>query len=619
MATSRNAWLRALALILFVGVFAAVFFRLPYYFPVPPSASASYVFQFNNRVATLIFLAGAAAFAILFRGLSLQFATKDSRVSRTTALIAITSCVALGILFNWISSPDGLHGEAPYFYSRLSQLAMEKSIYRDFEFAYGPLWLYLPFWIGKLLHLSLIHGYIVFWLVAWAIGIWVLYRLINAIEIPSPYRTVIFILFAADFAQAIWSQGINYAPIRPLLSGGLAMLVYAAHKRGSSQSMVAGIAVVCAAIATAISPEHGIAFMLGTILFFLVSVRQRPFGYWLSMAAMGLGFLAIVAVAQQTGIYTTLHAFSSGGYNYPILPSPGVLCELGLYLVAACVAYRIFQRKQTDSLSIYLLCICFFGMPACFGRCDTGHMQFGAFSALLIAALILSKYPKIFTITMIAFLYLDATPQFRSEYPNIREEVERRTFDPSQRSEVLYRPTVFLLHRLHRDEHIKEIEAKIARQNIVLQDAPKLPDGSVVNAPWSMAKRGFTDDSAKIDYGYFFGMENVILPSQIDFIIQWLQSHPDRKLILPYTSGQNRCRLYNEGDNPSFSSIYGHHWASPKRQMQVVFPLWYYIESHYAPDSTPYSNDMQLWHPIATVPSSGALPTQTAKLSEPLR
>src|SRR4051812_18779434 len=90
---------RAFALTVFLLVFAAAFFRLPYYFPVSPSFSVSYVYQYNNRVAVLVFLAGAAAFAILFRGLSLQPATKDSRVSRVSALFGAVLCVGIGLLF----------------------------------------------------------------------------------------------------------------------------------------------------------------------------------------------------------------------------------------------------------------------------------------------------------------------------------------------------------------------------------------------------------------------------------------------------------------------------------------------------------------------------------------
>ena len=56
-----NTWL-------FLIVFAAVFFAAPYFVPVRPSVSVSYVVGFSNRAAILIFAAGTAIFAWLSRG-----------------------------------------------------------------------------------------------------------------------------------------------------------------------------------------------------------------------------------------------------------------------------------------------------------------------------------------------------------------------------------------------------------------------------------------------------------------------------------------------------------------------------------------------------------------------
>src|SRR5579872_1264498 len=99
---TRRALLRPLASVSFLILFAFAFFRIPYNFAVSPSQSDSYLYQFNNRVAVIIFLIGAAAFAILSRGMSLQPATKDSRVSRLSALIGTLLCVGTG-WFYWRS------------------------------------------------------------------------------------------------------------------------------------------------------------------------------------------------------------------------------------------------------------------------------------------------------------------------------------------------------------------------------------------------------------------------------------------------------------------------------------------------------------------------------------
>jgi hypothetical protein len=597
MASLRSAPSIAFTLPIYMVVFAAAFFRLPYLFPVSPSVSVSYVYQYNNHVAVLIFLAGAIGLSLLIRDRSFRPAPRDSRVSAISAFIAGALCVALGLFYNWLSSPNGLQGENIYFYGRLTQLAAGKTIYRGFEFAYGPLWLYLPFWTGKLLHLSLIHGYTLFWLLSWAVGIWILYRIVNAIEIRCPYRTAIFFIFVVDFAQALWPQGINYSPVRSLLTAGLAMLVYETYKRGHSIETVAAVAVVCAAIATAVSPEHGIAFMLGTGLFFAVCIRQRPSRYWLSVVIMGVAFLTIVIISERTGVYALLHSFSTGGYNYPILPYPGVLCVMALYLVAACVGALAFRRRKTDSLLAYLLCICIFGLPACFGRADSGHMQIGAFSALIIAALAIGRFPRIALLAAAAFVYWPGTAQIHSDLPIIRENVEQRVFNPAERSDVLYLPTAYVLHLLHRDAHREAIEAKVIRHSSD-STTPPLPGGFIVNAPLGFTRNGYADTSGNVDYGYFSGLQDVIVPSQIDQVMRWLEAHPQRQLILPH-DWEAKCCSFPEADQSGFRFCYGIHWADPKRRMQVNLPLCDFISAHYSPNDPGSSDAMQLWHPVA--------------------
>jgi hypothetical protein len=578
-----------LQLLAFLAAFAVVFFRLPFAFPVAPSASASYVFQFNNRVAVVIFIAGAALFSIYFRGLSLQPGTRDSRVSRISCLVAIATCVAVGWFYYWLSVPDGLFGEATYFHGRLAQLASGKAIYRDFEFAYGPLMLYLPFWTGRLLHLSLIHGYVLFWLADWAVGIWILYRLVNAIEIPSPYRTAIFFIFVLDFAGSILPQGINYAPLRTLLTAALAMVVYAAYRHPVSMPAMVAVSTACAALAAAVSPEHGLAFMAGTLLFFAACARRQGKGYWPSLAVMTLCFVAIAVASWKAGVYATLLAFGAGGYSYPIMPIPAVLCVLGLYLLAACAAYLAFQRRQSDSLAIYLLCICICGIPTCFSRADSGHVQLGAFSALIIGALTLGRYPRASLLAAAAFIYWPGTAPFSGQLTPVREQLERRIFSHTDAA------TVAAFHILHLDAHREAIESKVARHHVSL--IPTLPSDAIVNAPLGFLRQGYVDTSGNVDYGYFSGTENLILTPQVDSVIRWLASHPERSLVLP-SVWESICYGFSEADDPGFQFVYGVRYASPKLPMGVYYPLCDFIWTRYKEESVPFLSDNRLWHPL---------------------
>jgi hypothetical protein len=601
--------LKPLPLTLFVCIFAAAFFLLPYAVPVAPSVSASYVFQFNNRVATLIFLVGAAAFAIYFRGLSLRQALRDSRVSRTSAAIAITTCVAAGGLFYWLAGMYGITGESTYFISRVSLAAHGQTIYRDFEFPYGPLLVYLPLWTGKIFHLGLVGGYVLFWLIDWAAGIWILYRLVNTIEIESPYRTAIFFLLVFDLATGLTDQGINYAPVRTLLTAAAAMLVHAARRHGYPLPTVVCVAVASAAFAAALSPEFAIAFMLGTLVFFFVCLRPRPSRFWPSLLAKAACFAAIVAASQHALVYTTLHSMSSGAYNYPILPGIANLWVMCMYCMAACVAYMAFKQHRADSLAVYLLCICLFCMPSCFGRADEGHMQFAAFPALIVAILAIGNQPKL-SIPLAALFLFVIYSQERRPYPTLREGAERRVFDPANRSELLHRPAVALLHGLHQDAHLEKIEAKVtqASQRSRVPDL-ELPPGEIFYAPLQYAPHGLTVTSGQVDYGYFLGLLDVFLPKDIQAILQWLKAHPERSLILP-PAWQTGCYTFAEASSANMKLVYSVPFAPPqRREMRLFYPICDYLRSNYAPGDNPDPGQWTIWHPIPETPD----PRQSAE------
>jgi hypothetical protein len=585
---------RAFLLPLFLVLLAAGIFRLPYHFPVPPSVSVSYVFQFSNRAAVIIFLVGITLFAILFRGLGLRPARKDSQVPFYWAAVVSVLCVGVAAMYWWISSLHGLEGESIYFYDRLAQLATGKVIYRQFEFAYGPLLLYLPFWTGKLLHLDLIRGYIVCWMAFWFIGVWLLYVIVNAVDIPSPYRTILFLIFAVDQAQSLWPEGLNYTPVRGVLAAAVAVLVYRSYHKGYSLNLVAAASVAGAALVSAISPEHGIAFMLGTGAFFVLVARKRADRPWLFFGIVAAGFLLIVGIGAYKGMYMTLRAFASGGYNYPLIPLPGVLCVLALFLLAACVGYSTIQRGQIDSLTIYLLCICVFSLPSGFGRCDSGHLQLGAFSALIIAALALGRYRTVSIIAALAFLYWPATAQYHSDFSAVREQLEYRLLYPGIRPERVYVAIRQVSHLLHIDAHLQTMEQKQAQRARFEGPTPVVPDTGVINAPLGLTRNGYAITDGRVDYGYFAGLENVILPSQIPIITDWLDSHPERPIQLP-AKWQGICEVFGEAKAPAFQTIYGLHWATPRRSEGVLEPLCSYILRNYTPESENETGAWSIW------------------------
>lgn len=591
--TRRNPY----AVGLFLLAFLAAFFRAPFLFPVKPTVSSSYVYQFNNRAATLIFIAGVIAFAIWSRGLGLKPAQRDSRISARLCALVVLAGLTLAGFFIWVIWPFGLHGEAVYFFGRLAQLDAGKMPYRDFEFAYGPLLLYPPLWISRLFHRSLVAGYFAWWMFNWALGICILRWIINAIELPSPYRRSIFLIASFAFAVPLWALGVNYAPLRSLVSGGLAVLVFKACQRDVRPFTLAALALFSAALDSAISPEHGLAFMAGTALYFaIVGWNRRSVLVALFWSLPGFGI--VVALTAKFGVYTTLRAFSAGAYNLPVMPTQDVLCVLALYVVAACAAYYAWRSGQRQTALVYLLCVSLCGLPTCFGRADSGHMQLGAYPAILIGALFLGRYRRVSWVAAVLFIYFVYGNYARNQLGDIRPAVKRRIFAAEGGEPQLRQFAVTMAHRLHQDGAIANTNEWVVYMTRLefQQQSPHME--RIADAPLGLTSNGFADRSGKIDYGYFQGLQDDVTSIQLASVIRWLQSHPERPLVLPVGAARD-CYHYPEGENRNFESIYGIPWARPRRRMDIFDPLCDYIATHYAPQGagdTLIANT--IWYPL---------------------
>lgn len=586
---------------LYLVAFAAAFFLLPYAFHVPASISASYVYQFNNRIATAVFVAGVAGFAWLTNGLNLPVAEGSSRVAPWARWLGVLWCVGIVLMLSATAINQPLHGEAIYFLDRLNHLNAGETIYRDIEFPYGPLPLYLPFWTSKLLHLTLRQGYTVAWVSVWAIGVWVLSVLVDAIEIAAPSRTLVFLALVAQICPVTMpGYGINFSPLRFLLTGSMALLVFRVHqRRGLRAALIA--AMLSAAFAASVSPEAAIAFMLGSLIFFGVFTRERPRNFPLWFAAMSVAFAAIVYVSFRAGVYTVLRAFGSGAYNYPILPGPANLGVMFVYALAAAAGYKAYRAGRAQSLLVYILCISLFCMPSCFGRADYGHMEVGAMSAIVIGVLAISTR-RVFWIPLAALfavvVALGLKDLFVPPVTIIREAAERNLFSPGQPATPAARASAFVFRSLHAESKLQQIQAKEAaaldRERSIAP--PQTLPSALYIAPFGYADWKLQIDmSGHVDYGYFHGLEDVFQPAQVDGLVLWLNSHPERRLVLP-PEWEDECYTYPEGTPESIRALYMFPYVPPQRRtMTVLYPLCDYIRAHYTQDPQTSIRDWSIW------------------------
>ena len=129
-------------------LFAAIF-GLPYFVPVSPTVSTSYLAGFNTKMAVMILALGTGLFAWFTNGGLYQTQDDDSRLSWKVLVGAVALTFATCLFRLHLTIGRALGGDTYYFLNRQQMVAAGLVPYRQFEFAYGPLLLYPSVWISQ--------------------------------------------------------------------------------------------------------------------------------------------------------------------------------------------------------------------------------------------------------------------------------------------------------------------------------------------------------------------------------------------------------------------------------------------------------------------------------------
>lgn len=405
-------WERS-ALLIFVSLIllAVGIFVLPYWVPVAPSISQSYVTGFNNRVALAMLVFGGALFAVATGGVLPEADPIDRQLPRWVLWGALFFTLVLCAVLRHHRVHEGFGMEAQYLLDRQLHLGTADRVYRDFEFIYGPLLLYPGYWFHKLFHLSPLSGYMLSWVVDCLAGVAMIWFVMANIELPTRFRWLIFTIFYLIALNGITGEGVNYSPLRAYCSAFLCVAVFVFWKRHHKPYATAAWMIACIAFALAISPEQGVALMFGLSLFVLLLVwRNKDIFPVKAAAAVLIADLLLIALAAHAGEFNSMRAFSSGGYNFPVLPSPVNIVSIGIYLCGFGLLYRGL-RQQAESVVIPLgLC----GIPllaSALGRADVGHLT-GAMPIFLLGIFALAGRPRLFAVSVILMGYFYVYPSW---------------------------------------------------------------------------------------------------------------------------------------------------------------------------------------------------------------
>lgn len=583
----------------------AAVFILPFGIPVAPAVSDSYVFGFNNRAALLLFVLFAVGFAFWTHGLGLA-AVDDEDVqapppmSRRLLGITLALTAAVAATF-WLAYRGvGAINEGSYLMDRLQHLASGEVLYRDFEFIYGPLLLFIPLGLHRLLGLSLLDAYYGFWMLSWVFGVYALWLTVKWSCSSSRLKNGIYILAFLGFIFSTISLGLNYTPLRFVSAPFFAALCWRRLASNRSAWPAALLSLVGSAWTLFLSPEQGIAFSVGTLLFFLLFVTRSHRSAGLAIVILLLGQGTLFILLQHSGVVQYMSGMAQGGYNLPLLPSLNVLVELILFCVAICLLVNSLQRRRLGGPLEYLVLVSLCALPAAFGRCDVGHMFMNTVGAFIAAWTVLS-YRRHAGRWMVASYVAGALilPLALYQANNFfMYPFKAALFAPGNPHPLLRTFSEATMHRVLGTSRSANMLAKWRAIYPVVtpSDAPR---DRVLLAPLGYPSALLLAGLPPITNGRYRGLGNVMTSSEVQQKVDELRNHPQDLLL--FTSGES-CPREDVPTAPSaqtlkaedhqarrelFLNLLPFYVPHVRNHLDLLAPVCHYITAHYKP--SPYT------------------------------
>lgn len=614
-----------LAGVLAVGL--ALVVAVPFRVAVAPAYGEAYLFGYSNRtgialaMAVFAVIGGLSWWGVLqFRVLEREAAAGGEQGAGTltggvlAAVLGVEGVVCAG-LYGLTRSGQGF-GEAIYILNRVGLLAQGLRPYRDFEFVYGPLQLYGPYFAARLLHLSLTEGYFLVWWMSALAGLAMLWGAIRLLALPAAGKRASFLVMASLLGTSALSAGLNYNPLRYAAPFFCLMLVdWLARGSGGRRA-----AVVLASFGGAevlllgLSPEEGLVFALAVPIYLVVGLvmGQGLRGErWGSVLAALVGVSGgVLLVASRMGVFETMKQFQAGAFGLPILPGPQIVVLFGaMAIVVVAVVGGLVRRRAWDVAGLLLLYGC--GMlPAALGRCDWIHV-IGYEAGVIVCALLLvwdEVWVRRLSLTLMVVPFAIFGVQLVTGV--IASMVKVQLYPMLAGGEPSGGVAAWVVARSERSlagvMGTTAAERKMARVRAVARLRTEDPHvwfrtaSPVLYAPFGYSpKRLGSVQSPAIREGRFMGVLNVLTQAQVEEKIAEMRDHPEDDLLLS-PDGMEQC-LPARGDRASLRRFFLLPMSPrPRHTFTLTEPICAFIESHYevVVAATPETGDYGVWRVV---------------------
>jgi hypothetical protein len=499
-------------------------------------------------------------------------------------------------------------GESQYLIDRMKMVAEGARPYKDFEFAYGVLFLYGPRTL-MFLRLSAEQGYFVFWLMWLLGGVWMLAKILEMLDYPSAHKSEIFNLFCLFQLPVLLCTGLNYSFLRFLPAPYFGLLVQRMDARGGHRHRTIAMlmAVAFTVVLLMVSPEMALAYGIGTLGYFAV------FGRWdwrsaATYATLVIGEAVVLLEANRMDVFATMKAFSGGANNFPIIPAGHILFFFFMCgLVSIFVAARLRTGSRGDGM-LMVVAVSTGTLFAALGRCDEGHVVLAAVGIVIVATVLASTFPRIWRVYRIAFLlFFVFFPTVTSiwAYRILLSKIAVVRLFQGEPQGSLTRMDTIIEHGMQLEYGEIKARSKFEKlkanstipPEIDLQSAYPQLEGKLMT-PFGYTPLGFGSyHSASIDMGYFYGLSNLFTPAMVERKIDELQAYPERNLLLPENFNDS-CKVDATAERRLIQEIFVYPYRAKVRHSDTVRePLCSYIDENYQEkiDLVPQGYGYSVW------------------------
>jgi hypothetical protein len=407
---ARALWPYALIVALgLLGVFA-----LPWYVPVtgPPNISDSYIAGFNNHVAQTALIVMAAALAILawrqrrptgsHTRVWLTEVPADERVDRRAVAVVYGAAAVSALVWCWSALQTFQYGEKGYFLDRMAYVAAGYVPYRDFEFPYGPLLIYIPAWTRQLLRhvgVSPSGSYLIVYAALFMLGFVILRWAVDRLRIPRDWKVLLFLGIAS---LAVINEGLGLGFTLFRFATPVASVLFV-HVRATSMLQsekshpwlrVAGLSLCAVLLNLAISPEMGVAVYIALGAYLITSIAEKRGEPLASIALYVAAPLSLLLL--RINWFTSIVEFGRGGNDLLILPGPPMLIYFATVVIVAVFLPRLLAAPRPDAAATTAVgALALVLAPAALGRADVAHLTWNSIALMMLAAAATARVSKV--------------------------------------------------------------------------------------------------------------------------------------------------------------------------------------------------------------------------------